>query len=99
MSLTLLLHQLLVNRIQISVIEASKQIGESVEKSDRTVMEYRSVFTENNYSFPDTLQGKYQRKGVVWQNEKLNKYASKFVRKKVAVKGRHNMTASSLPMS
>ena len=32
MSLTLLLHQLLVNRIQISVTEASKLIGETVKK-------------------------------------------------------------------
>ena len=27
--------------------------------------EYRSIFNENEYSFPDTLQGKYQRKGVL----------------------------------
>ena len=93
--LTLLLHQLLVNRFKISVTEASKLIGETVKKSGRTVREYRSVFIENNYSFPDTLQGKYQRKGVLWQNEKLNKYASKFVRENAAVKGRPNMTASS----
>ena len=95
MTFTLLLHQLLVNRMQIPVTEASKLIGETVKKSDRTVREYRSIFNGNEYSFPDSLQGKYQRKGVLWQNEKLNKLATKFVRENAAVKGRPNMTARS----
>ena len=65
--------------MQIPVTEASKLIGTTVNRSDKT-----------EYSFPDTLQGKYQRNGVVvlLQNEKLNKYATKFVRKNAAVKGR-----------
>ena len=70
----------------IPVTEASKLIGSTVNRSDRTVREYRSIFNGNEYSFPDTLQGKYQRNGVLWQNEMLNKYATKFVRENAAVK-------------
>ncbi len=46
-------------------------------------------------SFPDTLQGKYQRDGVLWHNEELNKIATKYVRENTVVKGRPNMTAAS----
>ena len=53
----------------------SKLIGEMVERSDRTVREWRATFSCYNASFPDTLQGKYERKGVLWHDEKLNKHA------------------------
>ena len=45
----------------------------------------------NSGSFPETLQGRYQRKGVLWQNEELNKKASAFVRANAAKKGHPNM--------
>ena len=37
----------------------------------------------------------YQRKGIVWVNEELNKAASDFVRKNAVVKGRPNLTSHS----
>ena len=46
-------------------------------------------------SFTDTLQGKYQRSGVLWQNEELNKKATKFVRENGFAKARPNMTLAS----
>ncbi len=44
-----------------------------------------------------TLQGKYQRDGVLWHNEELNKIATKYmyVRENTVVKGKPNMTAVS----
>ena len=65
MALTLLLHHLLVSRMHIQVSNASKLIGE-IEKSDRTVREWRATFLTNDNSFPDTLQGKYQWRGVFY---------------------------------
>ena len=57
----------------LQVTNVSKLIGEMIERSDRTVQEWRATF---NTSFPDTLQGKYERKGVLWHDEKiLNKHA------------------------
>ena len=48
-------------------------IGELIGKSDRTVCEWKATFLCNDYSFPDSMQGKYQCKGILWQNEQLNK--------------------------
>ena len=42
--------------------------------------------------FPDSQQGSYQRSGVLWQNEELNKCVRKFVRENGCVKGKKNMT-------
>ena len=60
-----------------------------------TVREWRTTFIANDGTFLDTLQGKYQRTGILWQNEELNKKASKFVRENAFVKGKPNMTFSS----
>ena len=62
-------------------------ISEMIGKSDCAVMEWKTTFLSNQGSFPDTLQGKYQRSGVMWQNEELNKLATQYVRKNAAVKG------------
>ena len=95
MSLTLFLYDLLVTRMHIQVTNASKLIGEMIERGDRTVHEWRATFCCNNNSFPDTLQGKYERRGVLWHNEKLNEHARKYVRENSNVKGKPNMTSVS----
>ena len=42
---------------------------------------------------PDFKQGHYQRTGVLWNNEYLNKKASRYIRGNACVKGRPNLTA------
>ena len=42
-----------------------------------------------------SMVGKYQRDGILWQNEHLNKVTTKYVRENTAVKGRPNLTAGS----
>ena len=95
LSLSILLWYLLVGVLHFQLTEAAKVIGSVLGKSDRTVREWRSTFIGNKGEFPDTLQGKYQREGVLWQNEELNKLATKYVRENTSVKGRPNMTAVS----
>ena len=95
MSLTLLLHHLLVSRMLIQVSNAAKLIGEMVCKSDRTIREWKATFLTNDNSFPDTLQGKYQRRGVLWNDEKLNACVWKYVRENANIKGKPNMTSLS----
>ena len=41
------------------------------------------------------MQGKYQRDGVLWHSEELNKIATRYVRENTLVKGRPNLTAGS----
>ena len=95
MSLTIVLHHLLVTTLQFPMTRASQIIADLVGKSDRTVREWRATFLANSGSFPETLQGKYQRTGVLWQNEELNKKATAFVRANAAIKGRPNMKIAS----
>ena len=59
-----------------------------VGKSDQTVREWKATFLTNGNSFPDTLQGKYQRKGVLWNDEKLNNCVRKYVRENANIKGK-----------
>ena len=75
MSLTLLLHALLVHRLHFHLSDAAKLIGEMMFFSGRTVREWQSLFVHNEGSFPDSEQGHYLRTGVLWQNEELNEAA------------------------
>ena len=95
MSLSLVLHHLIVNILGLQLTFAAKVIGDLIGKSDRTVREWRGTFLCNDGSFPGSLQGKYQRTGVLEQNEELNKHARKYVRENANVKGRPNMTTAS----
>ena len=56
-------------------------------------MESRALSNTNN--FPDSLQGRYQRRGVLWHNERLNKCVKQFARENASVKEQPNMTARS----
>ena len=94
-SLSILLWHLLVGILSFKIIDAAELIGRVLGRSDRTIREWRVTFNSNRGNFPDTLQGKYQRDGVLWQNEYLNKKATKYVRENTVVKGKPNLTAGS----
>ena len=93
MALSMFLHSLMVFRLQFSLSDSAKMIGELLGFSDRTIREWRSIFINNEGSFPDSEQGKYQRSGVLWKNEELNKKAREFVQTNASVKGKKNLTA------
>ena len=44
-----------------------------VNKSDRSVRQWRSDMTSNGGALLESKQGKYSRSGVLWQSEHLNK--------------------------
>lgn len=93
MSLSLLLHEVLVNEIGIQMTPASEVIGKVLNKSGRTVREWRAAFHDNDGCFPDSLQGKYQRQGDLWNNEGFNRKASLYIRESASVNGRPNLTS------
>ena len=95
LSLSVLLWHLLTGILSFKITEAAELIGRAIGKSDRTIREWKKTFNANRGSFPDTLQGKYQRDGILWQNEDLNKRAVKYVRENAVVKGKPNLTAGS----
>ena len=72
--------------------EAAELAGIMIGKSDKTIREWRSDFFETG-EVPRSKQGQYQRTGVLWKNEDLNKKASRYIRDNAAVKGKPNLTA------
>ena len=94
-SVSILLWHVLVGILGLKVTYAAETIGNLLGRSDCTVRDWRTTFNSNNGSFPDTLQGKYQRTGVVWQNEDMNKKARKYVQENAVKKGKPNLTAIS----
>ena len=55
-----------------------KYAASMMKKSDRTVRRWRSALI-NDGVLPELEQGRYQRSGVLWQNEELNKKAVEYV--------------------
>lgn len=95
MPISLLLRIVLVTNLKFGVTEAAEMIGGLLAKSGRTIREWWTQFRANDDVFPDTLQGKYSRPGVLCQNEELDKHAVKYVRQNLAPKGKPNLTATS----
>ena len=49
-------------------------------------------FRNNDGEIPESRQGKYQRSGVIWACEYLNRKATKFICSNSNVRGRPNLT-------
>ena len=64
-SVSILLHSLLVDKLEIPKTKAADMIGQVIGVSDRTVRDWRSLFVENDGCFLDMLQGKYVRDDVL----------------------------------
>ena len=75
--------------------EAAELAALMTGKSDRTIREWRTKFLESGGDIPESKQGAYQRSGVLWTNEQLNKKASRYIRENAAKKGASNLTAGS----
>ena len=95
LSLSVLLWYLLVGILSFKLTDAAEMIGKVLGRSDRTIREWRVTFNANKGTFPDTMQGKYKRDGVLWHSEELNKIATRYVRENTVVKGRPILTAGS----
>ena len=73
--------------------QAAEMAAQMVNKSDRTVRQWRTNLVENDGILLESKQGRYQRTGVLWYNEELNQTAAEYVRLNASVKGTPNMTA------
>ena len=73
--------------------KAAAYAATMVKKGEHSVRRWRKEVIDNNGVFRESQQGRYQRSGVLWQNEELNKKATEYVRANAAVKGRPNLTS------
>lgn len=76
-------------------IEAAELAGLITSKSDKTIRDWRSKFVESGGSIPESKQGAYQRTGIMWTSETLNKKATTYIRENAARRGAANLTAAS----
>jgi hypothetical protein len=93
-SLGLFLVYHLEHTLGIPKTKAAEFSGMMLGKADRTIRQWRAEFTEHG-SIPDNKQGKYQRSGILWSSEDLNRRASKYIRENANVKGKPNLTTAS----
>ena len=77
--------------LQLGETKAAELSGMMIGKSDKAVREWRAYFNDNG-EIPESKQGKYQRSGIVWNNEALNKKATRYIREHANVKGQPNLT-------
>ena len=70
--------------------EAAELAGMMVGRSERTIHDWESRFVANGFILPDSKQGQYQRSGVLWKDEELNRKATEHIRSNNVVKGRPN---------
>ena len=92
-SVSLFLCYHLVHMFSFTETKAAEHAATMVKKSDRAVREWRKNVIDNDGVLPESQQGKYQRSGVLWQNEELNEKAREYVRADAVVKGRPNLTS------
>ena len=75
--------------------EAAELAGLMIGRSDRTIRDWKAQFYENEGKIPGSKQGQYQRSGVLWHSESLNKKVRRYVQEKAFVKGSANLTTFS----
>ena len=78
-SVSLFLCYHLVRMFSFTETRAAEHAATMVKKSDRSVLRWRSEVINNDGVLPESQQGRYQRSGVLWQNEELNKKAREYV--------------------
>ena len=81
--------------MHLNMTAGEKLNGELIGRNAQTVCEWQGNFLTNNNTFPVSLQGKYQRKGVLRQDECFNCQVRKYIRENASMKGRFNMTTCS----
>ena len=82
----------LVNEFSFTETRAAEFAAKIVNKSDRTVRQWRTDLISNNGTFPESKQGRYQRSGVMCANEELCEKAMEYVRANSAVQGTQDVT-------
>lgn len=92
-SLAVLLCFVLVKELDFTQTRAAELAAKVIDKHDKTVRRWRTDLIANGGSFSESTQGRYQRTGVLWANEELNKKASEYVRANAAVEGKPNLTS------
>ena len=77
-SISLFLCYHFVHAFSFIETKAAEYAASMMKKSDQTVRRWRSALIDDEI-LPELEQGRYQRSGVLWQNEEQNKKAVQYV--------------------
>ena len=91
-SLAMLLCYALVKEFSFTETRAAVFTAKIINKSEKTVRLWRTDLITNNGTFSKSKQGRYERYGVLWSSEELNKETAEYVRANTTIKGKPNMT-------
>ena len=91
-SLSLFLCFQLTKHLALGETKAAELSGAMIGKSNKTIREWRKQFFENDGTITEAQQGRYERSGIVWSSEELNRKATVFIRANASVKGQPNLT-------
>ena len=81
-SLSLFLSFQLANFLGLGETEAAELASSfMMNRSEKTIREWRVHLFQNEGHIQESTQGKYQRSGIVWSREDLNKKSQKYNRK------------------
>lgn len=75
-SLGIFLQHIFMKHHGMKSTSAAKLVGTVIEKNEKTIRKWRTEVICNKGELPETKQGKYIRRGVLWCNEELNKMAT-----------------------
>ena len=68
-SISVLLWHLLHCELHYPIMNVASLIWLILNRGERTIRDWRSKFIDNKGTFPESLQGRYQCQGVLWQND------------------------------
>ena len=91
-SLAIFLSHMFVKHHGMKLTTSAELVASVIGKNEKTVRRWRTALIQNKGDLPESKQGKYERKGVLWHNEELNQMATKYIRNNSSVKGKPNMT-------
>ena len=77
-SISLFLCYHFVHAFSFIETKAAEYASSMMKKSDRTARRWRNALIDDGV-LPELEQGRYQRSGVLWQNEELNKKSVEYV--------------------
>ena len=83
----------LILLFNFTILKAAEYTAIIVQRSERTIRKWRKQFFAHG-EVQQSAQGNYERSGVLWSNEELNREAARFVRAQANVKGQPNMRVS-----
>ncbi len=82
-SLCLFLDFHLKTLLRVNATTAAEYTSIMMGKSEKTIRTWINKYFDNGAEIKENMQGRYQRRGLLWSNEDLNMKATKYMLEKM----------------